>query len=259
MPAPAWQIRLTRARTGCQVIAVQADGKILVGGEFHGRTALADSRATTSPGSMPSTGLADSFDPNANGMLSLPSRCRRTARFWWAAISRSEQHRRTDAQFYRPTRCLRPAWLIRLTRTRLMIFLISVNDNRGADGRQDFGGRRLSTTASADRRAISSPGSMPPLAWPIRSTRTRTILSSQSRCRRTARFWSAVVFGDIGGPVRHQIARLDATTGLADSFDPNAEPAQYQCPFNRGAGGRENSSGRGFHHRRAKRGTECNA
>ena len=109
--------------------------------------------------------------------------------------------------------------------------------NRGAGGRQDFGGRRFQpsiggqtrnhiarldattgladsfdpnanstvfaiavqadgkilaggffTTASADRRATASPGSIPRPAWLIRSTRTRTVLSVQSRCRRTARF-----------------------------------------------------------------------
>ena len=57
---------------------------------------------------------------------------------------------------------------------------------------------------------------MPPL------TRTRTTLSIQSRCRRTAKFWRAGAFTDIGGQTRNRIARLDPTTGLADSFDPNA-------------------------------------
>ena len=63
---------------------------------------------------------------------------------------------------------------------------------------------------------------MPRLDWLIRSTRTRTILSFQSRCRRTAKFWRAASFTSIGGQPRNRIARLDATTGLADSFDPNA-------------------------------------
>ena len=39
----------------------------------------------------------------------------------------------------------------------------------------------------------------------------------------------------IGGETRNYIARLDATTGLADSFDPNANMISF---FNRGAGGR---------------------
>ena len=110
-------------------IAVQADGKILAGGDFTNsiggqtRNRIARLDATT--------GLADSFDPNANGY----------------------------------------------------VLSIAVQ----ADGKILAGGfsRR---TASADRRATASPGSMPRPAWLIRSTRTRTILSFQSRCRRTARF-----------------------------------------------------------------------
>jgi hypothetical protein len=47
----------------------------------------------------------------------------------------------------------------------------------------------------------------------------------------------------IGGQTRDRIARLDATTGLADSFDPNAN---FMCPFNRGPGERQDFSGRRF-------------
>ena len=47
----------------------------------------------------------------------------------------------------------------------------------------------------------------------------------------------------IGGQTRNSIARLDATTGLADSFDPNADSYVY---VNRGAGGRQDFSGRLF-------------
>ena len=68
---------------------------------------------------------------------------------------------------------------------------------------------------------------MPRRAWLIRSTRTRTVLCPslefmQSRCRRTARFWRAAGSATIGGQTRNNIARLDAATGLADSFNPNA-------------------------------------
>ena len=48
----------------------------------------------------------------------------------------------------------------------------------------------------------------------------------------------------IGGQTRNRIARLDATTGLADSFNPNANST---CQCNRGAGGRQDFSGRRFH------------
>ena len=55
-------------------------------------------------------------------------------------------------------------------------------------------------------------------------------------------------FTSIGGQPRNFIARLDATTGLADSVRPEREGCSL---FNRGAGGRQDFSGRRFrHHRR---------
>ena len=66
----------------------------------------------------------------------------------------------------------RPAWLIRSTRTRTVtVYSIAVQ----ADGKILAGGDFTERTASADRRATTSPGSMPPPAWLIRSTRTRTV------------------------------------------------------------------------------------
>ena len=81
-------------------IAVQADGKILVGGAFtqriggQTRNRIARLDATT--------GLADSFDPNANSTV------------YSIAVQADgkilvggdfTQHRRTDAQSHRPARC----------------------------------------------------------------------------------------------------------------------------------------------------------
>ena len=160
----------------------------------------------------------------------------------------------------------RRAWLIRSNPNASG----SVTAHRAAGGRQDFGGRRF-LPASAASRVDASPGSIPRLAWLIHSTRTLTMRSIQSRCRRMGRFsWAAVsaasadsraisspdwiprlawpihstrmrtilsvpvavqadgrivvggLFSTIGGQSRNRIARLDPTTGLADSFNPNA-------------------------------------
>ena len=46
-------------------------------------------------------------------------------------------------------------------------------------------------------------------------------------------------FNSIGGQTRNHIARLDATTGLADSFDPNGSLPSREFLFNRGAAGRQ--------------------
>ena len=113
-----------------------------------------------------------------------------------------------------------PAWLIRSTRTRTFLSVQSRCRRTAKSWRAAISTER---TASADRRATVSPGSIPRPAWRIRSTRTQTILSVQSRCRRTAKSWWADFSAErsIGGQTRNFIARLDPTTGLADSFNPN--------------------------------------
>ena len=98
--------------------------------------------------------------------------------------------------------------------------------DRGAGGRQDFGGRLFHQHWRTDAQP-HRPARCHVPAWQIHSTRTRTMMSVQSRCRRTARFWWAAVSRSIGGQTRNYIARLDPTTGLADSFDPNANGAVY--------------------------------
>ena len=120
----------------------------------------------SSPGSMPRPAwLIRSTRMRTMGWMQ--SRCRRTARFWRAAISPS--YRRTDAQPHCPARCHdRLGRFVQPERERYCLC------NRGAGGRQDFSGRRF-LRVSADSRATALPGSIPPLAWPIRSTRTRTV------------------------------------------------------------------------------------
>ena len=89
-----------RAESGVYAIVVQADGKILACGRFGtigGQTRNNIARLDAV------TGLADSWNPNAAVGLkaSIPWRCRRMGRLWWA---RRLHHRRTDAQLHRPSR-----------------------------------------------------------------------------------------------------------------------------------------------------------
>ena len=64
MPRLDWLIRLTRTRLYVYTIAVQADGKILAGGDFGSIGGQSRNRiARLDPG----TGLADSFNPNTAG------------------------------------------------------------------------------------------------------------------------------------------------------------------------------------------------
>ncbi len=147
-------------------------------------------------------------------LRSKQSRCRRMAKFWWAAISTSigGQARNNIAR-------------LDATTGLADSFNPNPNDpvlcNRGAGGRQDSGGRRASPP-SADSRATGSPGSMPQPAWPIRSTRTRTVTSMPIAVQADGKILAGGYFTSIGGQTRNRIARLDAATGLADSFNPNA-------------------------------------
>ena len=150
-----------------RAVVVQPDGKILLGGDFTTLSPNGGAPVTRNHIARlnPDGTLDIAFNPNANGACapSMPSQCRRTARFWWAAF---HQHRRTDAQQHRPARCHdRIGRFVQPEREQQCLC------HRGAGGRQDFSGR---------------------------------------------------LFNSIGGQSRNRIARLDPATGLADSFDPDA-------------------------------------
>ena len=68
---------------------------------------------------------------------------------------------------------------------------------------------------------------MPRPAWLIRSTRTRTVTVHSIAVQADGKILAGGNFTSIGGQTRNHIARLDATTGLADSFNPNANSDVY--------------------------------
>ena len=221
-------------------------------------------------------------------VMSIQSRCRRTARFWWAAFSRASADRRATTS---PGSMPRPAWLIRSTRTRtILTFSIAVQ----ADGKVLAGGsfhqiggqtrnlhcparchdrsRQIRPTRNANMVRVSSiaveadgkilAGGIRTIGGQARNRIARLdattglagfvrpereqCWSIQSRCRRTARFWRAAISTGQHRRTDAQphIARLDGTTGLADSFDPNANVLIiYSIAM---AGGRQDLSGRRF-------------
>ena len=57
------------ANNDVYAIAVQADGKILAGGHFNGANSIGGQTRNRIARLDPTTGLADSFDPNANGVV----------------------------------------------------------------------------------------------------------------------------------------------------------------------------------------------
>ena len=144
---------------------VQADGKILVGGFFlsiggHSRNSIARLD--------PTTGLADSFDPQAGDPLSFP-------RVQAIAVQ-------ADGK----------------------ILVSGVFTLIG--GQPRFGFARLdATTGLADSWDPNANGDVYAIA-----------------VQADGKILAGGFFTSIGGQTRNRIARLDPTTGLADSFDPNA-------------------------------------
>ena len=165
-------------------IAVQADGKILAGGSFSGANSIGGQTRNRIARLDATTGLADSFNPNANGVVH--------------AIAVQADGKILAGGDFNGANSIGGQTRNRIARLDATTGLAdSFNPNANdtvysiavqADGKILAGGDFNGRTASADRRATASPGSMPRPAWLIRSTRTRTVVSIQSRCRRTARF-----------------------------------------------------------------------
>lgn len=151
-----------------EAIAVQADGKILVGGNF---TTIGGQNRSRIARLDPITGLADSFDPNSN-----------------------------DA-----------------------VACIAVQ----ADGKILAGGY-FTTVGGQTRNYIARLDAWTGLADsfdPNANNNVRAILlQADGKIVVGGAFHGA---NSIGGQARNRIARLDLTTGLADSFDPNANSEVY--------------------------------
>ena len=226
-------------------IAVQADGKILAGGFFAGANSIGGQTRNRIARLDPTTGLADSFNPNANERVnSIAVQADGkilVGGYFFGANTIGGQTRNRIA---------------RLDPTTGLADSFDPNANSVVEA----------ITVQPDGKVLAGGG-----------------------------------FTSIGGQTRNHIARLDATTGLADSFDPNAnsfvnsiavqadgkilvggffagansiggqtaephrparshdrlgrfvrpEREQY-CRFNRSAGGRQDIGGRTvFEHRRA--------
>ena len=182
-------------------IALQADGRILVGGIFTsigGQTRVGIARLDAT------TGLADSFDPNANNTVR-------------SIAVQADGKILVGGEF---------------------------------SGANSIGGQTRNRIARLDA-VTGLADSFNPNA---NGTINTIVVQADGKILAGGNFSGA---NSIGGQLRNKIARLDATTGLADSFDPNANT--LSVIFNRGAGGRQDFGGRQFHRVLAKWGTDGDA
>ena len=158
------------ANSAVYAIAVQADGKILAGGNFFGPNSIGGQTRNFIARLDATTGLADSFDPNANN----------------AVVSIAVQ---ADGK------------------------ILAGGTFNGANG---IGGQTRNYIARLDATTGLADSFNPNANGPVNAI----VVQADGKILAGGVFDGA---NSIGGQTRNRIARLDATTGLADSFNPNAD------------------------------------
>jgi uncharacterized delta-60 repeat protein len=198
---------------------VQADGKILVGGEFSGFTSIGGQTRNGIARVDATTGLADSFDPNANNRvwaIAVQTDGKILVGGDFTSIGGQMRNRITRLD---PTTGLADSFNPNAPNANNVVLSIVVQ----ADGKILAGGgfttiggqlrnniaRLDATTGLADSFDPNANGGVNSIA-----------LQADGKILVGGDFLGA---NSIGGQARNFIARLDATTGLADSFDPNAD------------------------------------
>ena len=197
---------------------MQADGKILAGGDFSsigGQTRNFIARLD------PTTGLADSFNPNSNDVvdsIAVQADGKILAGGGFNIIGGQTRNSiaRLDA-----TTGLADSFAPNANGT---VFSIALQ----ADGKILAGGNFTSIggqTRNRIARLVATTGLADLTFNPNANNAVNTIaVQPDGKILAGGTFNGA---NSIGGQTRNRIARLDPTTGLADSFDPNASSAVY--------------------------------
>ena len=199
-------------------IAVQADGKILAGGPF---TSIGGQTRNRIARLDPTTGLADSFDPNANatvnsiavqadGKILAGGSFTTLAPNGGATVTRNNIARlETDGRLDQT---------LNLTADGPYVLVTVVQP----DGKILIGGN-FTTVLGVARNNIArlnTDGTLDTAFNPNANNVVYAIALQADGKILVGGFFNGA--NSIGGQTRNRIARLDATTGLADSFNPNA-------------------------------------
>jgi uncharacterized delta-60 repeat protein len=210
------------ASGGVHSIAVQADGRILAGGFFTGiggqtRNNIARLDAAT--------GLADSFDPNASsnvfsiavqadGKILAAGDFTTLAPNGGAAVTRNRIARlEVDGRLDQT---------LNLNATGSGILATALATAVQPDGKILIGGGFTTVLGVARNKMarLNTDGTLDTAFSPNASGPSAYIDSIAVQA--DGKILAGGSFTSIGGQPRNHIARLDPTTGLADSFDPNA-------------------------------------
>ncbi|HKP05056.1 MAG TPA: hypothetical protein VJU77_17020 [Chthoniobacterales bacterium] len=196
-------------------IAVQADGKILVSGSFssiggqsRGRIARLD----------PTTGAADSFNPNANGVVfTMASQMDGRILVGGDFTSIGGQSRNRIARVDATT------GLADSFDPNANAFVTAIEVQ--ADGKILVGGffNGANSIGGEMRNRIARLDQVTGLADSFNPNATALNGVLSIAVQADGKILAGGDFTSIGGQTRNYLARLDPTTGLADSFDPSAD------------------------------------
>jgi uncharacterized delta-60 repeat protein len=197
-------------------IAVQADGKILVGGHFNGANSIGGQTRNRIARLDATTGLADSFNPNANGFTVFTIAVQADGKILAAGsfTSIGGQPRNNIARLDAITGLadsFNP-------NAEYIVHSIAVQ----ADGKILVGGQfsGANSIGGQTRNYIARLDGTTGLADSFNPNASDEVFSIAVQA--DGKVLAGGQFTSIGGQTRNYIARLDGTTGLADSFNPNA-------------------------------------
>ncbi len=199
-------------------LAVQTDGKILAGGQFSGANSIGGQTRNFVARLDPDTGLADSFNPNANAFvysLALQTDGKILAGGQFSGANSIGGQARNRLARLDPSTGLADSFD---PNSSDPVYAIAVQ----ADGKVLAGGL-FSNIGGQPRnyiaRLLGTNGAADSFNPNANNTVNAIALQANGRILVGGNFSGA---NSIGGQTRNFIARLDATSGAADSFDPNA-------------------------------------
>ena len=196
-------------------IATQPDGRILVGGQFSGANSIGG-QTRNFIARLDPTGMADSFDPNANGRVH--------------SIAVQADGKILAGGLFTSIHGQTRNYIARLDATTGLADSFNPNANGEVDsiatqpdgkilvGGQFSGANSIGTqTRNFIARLDATTTGVADSFNPNANGRVNSIAVQAD-----GKILAGGLFTSIHGQTRNYIARLDATTGLADSFDPNA-------------------------------------
>ena len=203
-------------------IAIQADGKIVVAGLFAGANSVGGQARNYIARLDATTGLADSFDPNANNVVNAIGVQADgkivVGGYFFAANSIGGQTRNYIARLDATTGLVDS---FNPNATGLVSALAVQPDRKILVGGSFHGGNSIGgQTRNYIARLDPMTGGADSFDPNANSAVLCVAVQADNKVLAGGYFQGA---NSIGGQTRNYIARLDATTGAADSFDPSAD------------------------------------